>query len=324
MTLCASLILIAALFLPIWRIDLSAPQYPEGLSMKIFAGKLAGDVEVINGLNHYIGMKTMHTEDFIEFRILPWLIGGLSLIGVLVALAGKRRLFYMLVLLFLLIACLAMADFYRWEYNYGHNLDPAAAIRIPDMAYQPPLIGFKQLLNFGAWSFPDLGGWVFAGSGALLVLAALLEWRMARKKKLHPGALACMAIGLLLQACSVKPSPIQPGADACLFCRMAITDLRFACEIVNKKGKAFKFDDLHCLNSYIKTGGMGTEQIAGIYLADYTGIHEWIKKENAFFLSGEALHSPMGSNTAAFSRSDSLNRVKQVLGGTEKRWEELQ
>ena len=59
------LALIAVLFLPVWRIDLAAPQYPEGLMLLIYANKLGGSVDIINGLNHYIGMKTLHTEDFV-------------------------------------------------------------------------------------------------------------------------------------------------------------------------------------------------------------------------------------------------------------------
>jgi len=50
--------------------------------------------------------------------------------------------------LFVLFGIIAMVDFWRWEYDYGHDLDPNAAIIVPGMAYQPPLIGFKQLLNF--------------------------------------------------------------------------------------------------------------------------------------------------------------------------------
>ena len=68
------LLLIPVLFTPIWRIELTAPQYPEGLYLSIYANKLAGNVEIINGLNHYIGMKTLHTDDFLEFKVLPGII----------------------------------------------------------------------------------------------------------------------------------------------------------------------------------------------------------------------------------------------------------
>ena len=57
-------------------------------------------------------------------------------------------------------ALAGLADFYRWGYDYGHNLDPEAIIKIPGMSYQPPLIGTKQLLNFQATSWPASGGWI--------------------------------------------------------------------------------------------------------------------------------------------------------------------
>ena len=60
------LALIVVLFVPLWQIELAAPQYPEGLVLKMYPHKLAGNVDIINGLNHYIGMKTLHAEDFIE------------------------------------------------------------------------------------------------------------------------------------------------------------------------------------------------------------------------------------------------------------------
>ena len=66
--------LIWVLFTPMWRIDLDAPQYPEGLRMLIYANKLAGNIDIINGLNHYIGMKTLHADDFVEFKVLPGII----------------------------------------------------------------------------------------------------------------------------------------------------------------------------------------------------------------------------------------------------------
>ena len=63
--------LIVTMISPIWRIELNAPQYPEGLALAIHANGIRGNVDIINGLNHYIGMKTLHDKDFPEFTILP-------------------------------------------------------------------------------------------------------------------------------------------------------------------------------------------------------------------------------------------------------------
>jgi len=69
-----------------------------------------------------------------------------------------------------------------WEYDYGHNLNPHAAIKIPGMAYQPPLIGSKMLLNFNAISMPDIGFYILAVVVALAVLALVLDRKLKRKK----------------------------------------------------------------------------------------------------------------------------------------------
>jgi copper chaperone NosL len=84
--------LIVVLFVPLWTIDLVAPQYPEGLQLVINPNGLAGNVDIINGLNHYIGMKTLSNEDFIEFKILPYLIGFFAVLFLLAAAIGKRKL----------------------------------------------------------------------------------------------------------------------------------------------------------------------------------------------------------------------------------------
>ncbi len=173
--------LLAVIILPMWRIELDAAQYPEGLELLIYSYKLGGQVDIINGLNHYIGMKTLHADDFIEFTVLPYLIALYALAFLLTGVMARRKLLYVLFGAFLLFGIVAMVDFWKWLYEYGHDLDPSAPIKVPGMAYQPPLIGFKQLLNFGAFSIPDIGGWIFIACGVLLTYCVYAEWRLAKK-----------------------------------------------------------------------------------------------------------------------------------------------
>jgi copper chaperone NosL len=180
----SGLALFGVLFLPVWRIELSAPQYPEGLVLLIYANKLGGNVDIINGLNHYIGMKTLHAEDFTEFTVLPYIIGALAALTFITGLINRKRIFFTLVIVFIASAVLTMTDFWRWEYNYGHDLNPDAAIKVPGMAYQPPLIGYKQLLNFSAYSIPASGGWIFIAAGVLLTACAVYMI-LGSKKKQH-------------------------------------------------------------------------------------------------------------------------------------------
>ena len=319
--------LLTVLFTPMWRIDLDAPQYPEGLRMLIYANKLGGNVDIINGLNHYIGMKTLHDKDFVEFKILPGIIVFFTLFFIIAAFVGKRRLMNILFVLFVTFGVVAMFDFWRWEYDYGHNLNPDAAIILPGMAYQPPLIGFKQLLNFGAYSIPDIGGWIFVGVGIILLGLILFEWRSNKKLSVKIGSPSLLILSLLtlsLGGCSTQPQPLRIGLDNCDFCKMTISDNRFGAEIVTKKGKVFKFDDEHCIVAFLNSKKVAQQDIAGIYFTDFNTPNQLINVEKAFFLQSPALKSPMNGNVAAFSNEESLQKIFQQLNGNKISWEEMQ
>jgi copper chaperone NosL len=175
-----SLCVITVYYVPAWRIDLFAPQYPEGLVLKIWLNTLAGDVDVINGLNHYIGMKKLSVEMFPEFKYLVYLVGAFIVYGLAIAITGSRRLLLSYLAVSAVGGLLAMYDFYQWGYDYGHNLNPEAPIKVPGMGYQPPLIGHKKLMNFDAYSMPDIGGYVVV---AVVVIAAVI-WFVEYRKSL--------------------------------------------------------------------------------------------------------------------------------------------
>jgi copper chaperone NosL len=160
----AALILIITYFVPIWKIDLNAPQYPEGLGLRIWLNEIGGlkpnDLQNINGLNHYIGMKAIEPESIPELKIMPYIIAFMIFFGLVNAAIGKPILTKVWIVTFILIGIVGLIDFYLWGYDYGHNLDPSAPIKVPGMTYQPPLIGSKQLLNIDAVSLPYTGGYI--------------------------------------------------------------------------------------------------------------------------------------------------------------------
>lgn len=314
--------LVVVLFLPIWRIDLDAPQYPEGLFLEIHAKGLQGNVDIINGLNHYIGMKTLHNEDFIEFTVLPYCIIFFSVLFALAAFVNKRKLLNVSFILFVLFGILAMYDFWRWEYDYGHNLDPNAAIIVPGMAYQPPLIGFKQLLNFGAYSFPDTGGWIFIGAGVLVLLCVVIEWRRHKAFKMKFPVTVLLLV-VLVSSCNTGPEAIAVGKDNCYFCKMTISDAKCGAEIVTKKGKLYKFDDIHCLLSFNKAKMIEAAEIKDIYLADYAGTHTLINVKESFLLEGGDIKTPMNGNVIAFKSNDEMKPFLKSLNAKETSWQEL-
>lgn len=322
MAICA-VAMILVLFVPMWRIDLVAPQYPEGLYLLIHADRLSGNVDIINGLNHYIGMKTLNADDFPEFKILPFIISFFALLFLATAIVRRKLLLKISFILFVVFGVIAMIDFWKWEYDYGHNLNPEAAIKVPGMSYQPPLIGYKQLLNFSAYSMPDVGGWIFVGVGMLLLLLILVAWRQSKRAN-HQSRLvaACLLLSVTLASCNIEPQPLRNGIDNCSFCKMTLSDDRFGAEIITKKGKVFKFDDTHCLLTYLSKS-IELKEVSATYITEYVGKHELINVEKVLLLKSEQLQSPMGGNIAGFSTKIDLEKEKKRVNGMEISWSQL-
>lgn len=88
----SAVLLIISVFVPLWRIELDAPQYPEGLALLIYTNKLGGNIDIINGLNHYIGMETLHAENFIEFTVLPYIIIFYAFFALIFSFIAKKKL----------------------------------------------------------------------------------------------------------------------------------------------------------------------------------------------------------------------------------------
>jgi len=312
----------ASLFFPMWQIELEAPQYPEGLVLKLHAHKIGGDVEIINGLNHYIGMATLHTENFIEFKVLPYIMGFFGLFALLLIFLKSRKGTLVLFGTFVLFVILAAIDFYRWNYEYGHNLDPNAAIIVPGMAYQPPLIGYKQLLNFGAFSIPDIGGWMLVGAGLLMFAIVFKEYDLMAKfkKKGSVVALLFLASGIFVSCQGKEVEPIKLNVDQCAFCKMSIADGKFGSELITTKGRIYKFDDLSCLSSYVNEN---KTEVKSYFVNQYTSDNVLIPAETAYYLKGGSISSPMRGNMAAFSSQEEANSVKDKLEATEITWDNI-
>ena len=190
-----ALLLVALYFLPLWSIQLFAPQYPEGLGMRIHLSTVTGarptDLGTINQLNHYIGMRPIEPGAIPELRYFPLIVAALVTLGLATALVGKRRLVIAWLAGLGAFGAAGLLDFWRWSYDFGHNLDVEhAVIRVPGMTYQPPIIGTKQLLNFSSSSWPDSGAWLAVAAFALGVVALYLDHyrRGATGKAARPAA----------------------------------------------------------------------------------------------------------------------------------------
>ncbi|PIP76791.1 MAG: hypothetical protein COW85_12425 [Ignavibacteria bacterium CG22_combo_CG10-13_8_21_14_all_37_15] len=180
----AAVLLLGSFLFPIWEIDLRAPQYPEGLGLRIWVDQITGmkdgDLNLINNLNHYIGMKTIQPESIPELKIMPYLIVLFAVLGLFAGIINKKWIKIGWLVLLMLVLVFGLYDFYLWGYDYGHNLNPHAPIKVPGMAYQPPVLGTKQLLNMNARSLPGLGTYFIMIS---IILSSLSIYQDKKRKE---------------------------------------------------------------------------------------------------------------------------------------------
>ncbi|MGB3343593.1 MAG: hypothetical protein WBA61_06760 [Aequorivita sp.] len=191
-----SLLLLGLFKFPLWNIVLGAPQYPDPLGMDIYIQGIEGveefDIQNIDNLNHYIGMKTIpKVEEMWEFKVFPIVIGAMAALGVIIGILGffgkvSFKWFLGWFLLMSVLGLLGMYDFNLWLIDYGTNLDPKAIMKLENldgtpMTYKPPLLGYQKMLNFDVDSWPATGAYmIFAGM--MLTVVAFFVGKSEYKK----------------------------------------------------------------------------------------------------------------------------------------------
>lgn len=141
---------------------------------------------------------------------------------------------------------------------------------------------------------------------------------------MRPKSLAFTQLLLVLAlwaGCQKGPRPVALDTDTCAFCRMAVSDPKFAGELVTDKGKVFTFDSLECLAAYVVTereSAQGTP-----WVTNYNAPGGWIKADEAFFVRSPVLRSPMALNVAAFKTRAEFEKAKGEYRGAEMRWADV-
>ena len=173
---------------PMWHINMSAPQFPEGLVLYIYSYKLDGgndgnDVQEINVLNHYIGMAPLDRSSLADLDWIPFLFAGMIILALRTAVIGKVGSMLDLLVLTTYAGAFGFGRLYYKLYSFGHNLDPKAPVTVEP--FMPVMWGKKQIANFLTDAGPGLGTWyvaIFATGLTLLLLAHLVMGRRAYVK----------------------------------------------------------------------------------------------------------------------------------------------
>lgn len=176
--LTAAALTLLSLFLPWWAMKFYAPQYPEGLNIVVYPSRLAGDIEIVNGLNHYIGMAPFSEASFPELKVLPVVVVALALLMAAAGALRRRVLAWTTLGLFAVVGVGGLWDMARWLRKFGTELDPQAPIKLDP--FVPPILGKNTIANFTTFSTFQVGALALLLAGALLVLALTLRDRPAR------------------------------------------------------------------------------------------------------------------------------------------------
>lgn len=182
--LASTLLLFGSFAVPMWHIKMWATQFPDGLELRMYPQKLTGgnegrDVNEINTLNHYIGMRPLEQRNFVEMRWIPFALGIFALLALRAAVFGKVGNVLDLLVVFTYFGVFSLGTFYYRLYDYGHHLDPEAPIKVPP--FTPPILGHNKLANFDVYSYPGLGSILFVAFGTVLAAILLLDFVRTRR-----------------------------------------------------------------------------------------------------------------------------------------------
>ena len=175
----AAFLLMVSLLLPYWVLRLSAPQFPDGLTVTAYVNRLEGDVAELEGLNHYVGLGSFQDaatlERSIAFVAITVLAGLL-----LAALVVHSRWVVLLVLPALVFPIVFMVDLQYWLWDFGHHLDPKAPLAAAVGEFTPPLFGPAKIAQFETLALPGIG-FILAVIASGLIIAGLVFHRRAYK-----------------------------------------------------------------------------------------------------------------------------------------------
>jgi copper chaperone NosL len=162
---------------------------------------------------------------------------------------------------------------------------------------------------------------------AALTIVAWLSTAIPGRSALHKiGSslpISSISIFLLFISCTTEPEPLVYGNDVCHFCKMTLMDKKFGAELVTKKGKVYKFDDMNCFLNFYNSGYEATEDFQHKLVIDYANPGKLIDATNGYYLKSEAIHSPMNGQVAAFELKASMDIFKKQWKAIYLGWGEV-
>jgi copper chaperone NosL len=109
-----------------------------------------------------------------------------------------------------------------------------------------------------------------------------------------------------------RPAPLDTRNEPCGFCRMAVSDARFAGQLVAPGELPRFFDDIGCLADYLK--GRKAPAGAVAFVADHR-TKVWVRGDRAVYTRVPGLATPMGSHVIAHADAASRDADPEAKTG---------
>lgn len=165
---------------PLWVSRFVAPQYPYGLNLQVYLNHVEGDVQEVDILNHYVGMRPVAQMAVLERRLAAFLLAAVCL-SAIVASAFRKSFWQVLFLLPLVLFPIGMLiDLYAWLWYTGHALDPTSPMSMTVKPFTPKLIGSQKIANFDVTSSLGPGTYLQIAGAVLLASAAMIGRKLGR------------------------------------------------------------------------------------------------------------------------------------------------
>lgn len=159
----AAIMVLVGSRLPMWELDMQAPQYPQGLTLTAYGDRMVGDLEEVNSLNHYVGISPIEPDEIFELRLFPYAVAALVTALVLGSVLARHRLLrFGLALGAWAMAVGFVVDLQIWLYKTGHDLRADAPMRPGD--FTPKVIGTTRVMNFTNDAMVVEGFWLILGA----------------------------------------------------------------------------------------------------------------------------------------------------------------
>jgi len=145
------------------------------------------------------------------------------------------------------------------------------------------------------------------------------------KHSVPPGLFKVTALFSLLLLVGCETNKFEPVAltpeDMCAYCKMAISEKRYAAELIDSEGQALKFDDIGCMVNFIKTRKNPAKFVA-YFVMDFDE-RQWTKADDAYYVRSAELTTPMSGGIIAFKDQAKAKEAVDRYHGKVVRFEDL-